>query len=151
MTFSYQEISFDEIFPIWNNDLWPNRVSKIESHSAMVYLSDKFSMEQFTLPAWYFGVFNNGELLGVNSGHMCSDGSARSRGLWVSPDRRGHGHGLALLNMTSDRASVAGATAVWSYPRRTSWTTYRAAGFQLMSDWEESETSEANAYCKLDL
>jgi hypothetical protein len=32
-----QQITFQEILPIWRDKLWPERVSKIETHSVMTW------------------------------------------------------------------------------------------------------------------
>ena len=146
-----KEITFEEILPIWKEKLWPGRLSPIETHSAMLHLYTEYSMDNFQLPVWYLGCYENNQLIGVNSGHMCADGTARSRGLWVSPESRGKGHGKQLLLTTIDGAKEHKATSIWSFPRKSSWPTYHSAGFILTSDWKASETSEANAYCYMDL
>jgi len=146
-----KEIDFETILPIWRDKLWPDRISPIESHSAMLYLFTEHDMGNFLLPAWYYGYYVNNELIGVNSGHLCVDGSIRSRGLWVCPNYRGNGYGKQLLIATIDKARTHKATSIWSLPRKSSWSTYKSAGFVLTSDWQKTETSEANAYCYLEL
>lgn len=141
-----REISFEEILPFWKDKLWPSRESAIESHSAMLYKSDKYVMGNFSLPVWYLGYYVAGRLVGVNSGHMCIDRLARSRGLWVEQSFRQNGFGKALLTETVNIAKRYTNLGTWSYPRLTSFPTYQAAGFELTGDWSESETSEANAY-----
>jgi GNAT superfamily N-acetyltransferase len=142
-----KEIDFETILPIWREKLWPGRISAIETHSAMLHLSPIHDMGNFILPAWYIGVFEGDMLVGVNSGHMCTDDTARSRGLWVSPDYRKKGLGKQLLIATTSFAKTFNASAIWSYSRKTSWPTYESIGYKLTSDWQQSETSEANAYC----
>ena len=146
-----KEIDFETILPIWRDKLWPDRISPIESHSAMLYLFTEHDMGNFLLPAWYYGYYVNNELIGVNSGHLCVDGSVRSRGLWVCLNYRGNGYGKQLLIATIDKARIHKATSIWSLPRKSSWSTYKSAGFVLTSDWQKTETSEANAYCYLEL
>jgi len=141
------KIDFETILPVWKDELWPGRVSAIETHSAMLHLYKEYDIGNFLLPSWYLGYIVDEELIGVNSGHMCIDGSARSRGLWVCPKNRKNGYGKQLLDATIAEAKVQNASSVWSYSRKTSWPTYESAGFVLTSDWEQSETSEANAYC----
>lgn len=102
-------------------------------------------------PPTFFAIFINGEIAGVNSGHMCKDLQYRSRGLFVFEKFRGKNLGRDLLLATIDQARKEDATMCWSYPRKSSWKSYLAAGFELASDWEGSETSDANAYCKIDL
>lgn len=138
-------ISWEQCLEVWQSRLWPQRVSAIESHSAML-LDGSYSMANMTLPSVYLGLWADTELVGVNSGHLCSDGSWRSRGLWVDPVHRGSGWGTELLNETVSRAPK-NCILAWSFPRRSSWPSYSRAGFELVSEWAASETSEANAYC----
>jgi GNAT superfamily N-acetyltransferase len=99
----------------------------------------------------FFAFIVDGEIAGVNSGHMCKDNHYRSRGLYVFPDFRGKGIGTILLKATIAQAKAETAVLCWSYPKKTSWKSYLAAGFKLASCWGGSETSDANAYCKIDL
>ena len=139
-------ITFLEIKSVWENELWPGR-KDIEPASAMLY-SRSYSMKNFELPAFYFGIYDSTKLIGVNSGHMCDDGSFRSRGLWVDPNYRKRGLGVQLLSKTIAAGSKMGADFCWSLPRKTSWPAYERAGFILTSDWMKTDTSDANAYCK---
>lgn len=146
------KITFDEILPIWRDQLWPGRVSPVETHSAMMYLSNDYSMANFECPAVFFGAFQSGKIIGVNSVHGCSDGTWRSRGLWVAPDYRGRNIGGELLASSIATAKDNGALFLWSMPRQTAWSVYRKCGFTLASEWTATETSAANAYaiCHLD-
>lgn len=140
---------FDTILKIWQNDLWPSRQSAIETHSAML-LNETMDIENFKFHASYFLYIYKNQIAGCNSGHLCSDNSYRSRGLFVYPNFRGKGLGVKLLKETIKQGKKENASLIWSYPRHTSWTTYEQAGFKLCSDWEKSEMS-VNAYCKLNL
>lgn len=141
-----QSITWDVIYPIWRNYLWPDRLSSIDTHSAMLYLGGH-DMSNFIYNPYYIGYYVDDKLVGVNSAHKCIDGSFRSRGLWVHPNHRKKGIGQALLRQIIE--FKGNSTFVWSYPRQTSWSTYERVGFKRTSDWQVSETSEANAYCKL--
>lgn len=141
-----KEITFDEILPIWEDYLWPDRDSEITATSAMCYL-DGYDLVNMSYTPTFFGYYVDGKLAGVNSGHMTMDNSYRSRGLYVFDAYRGNGLGTILLKATIDQAKLEGASMCWSYPRKSSWKSYLAAGFELSSDWGTSETSEANAYC----
>ena len=148
------EIDFQTILPIWETQLWPNRQTKIESHSATLLGKDP-SMTNFSMPAWYYGMYaipsiaNQTKLVGVNSVHLCADGSSRIRGFWVDEDYRRKGIGLSLLTSTLDRSKESKVSWVWAYPRKTSWPLFEKLGFRLVTPWSESETSPANAYCIL--
>ena len=79
------------------------------------------------------------------------DDGYRSRGLYVLDKFRGKGIGTHLLKATTEQAKIEHCNMCWSYPRKSSWKSYLNAGFELASEWEISETSDANAYCKIDL
>lgn len=143
-----KQINFSDIFPIWRSYLWPERQSKIESNSAMMFLSGYDIYNMNTNPT-FFGYYLFDKLVGVNSGHMCNGLQYRSRGLYVFESYRGLGLGRELLLATIAQAKLENAKMIWSYPRKTSWKTYQNAGFRLVTDWEQSETSNSNAYCIL--
>lgn len=145
-----KKIPFEQIYDVWLNHLWPHRTSSIDSNSAMIFLGGYTMDNMMTIPT-FFGYFIEDKLVGVNSGHKCSDNSYRSRGVYVFPEFRKREIGTKLLIATIDQGRSEGCSFVWSYPRRSSWNTYQSAGFRLAGDWEKSETSEANAYCRIDL
>ena len=144
-----KKISFHQIFPIWDNYLWPNRVSEITPTSAMCYLGGYDLVNMDSMPT-FFAYMIDGEIAGVNGGHMCNDNEYRSRGLYVFEKFRGSGIGTALLKATIEQAAKEEASLCWSYPKDTSWKTYAKAGFVLASDFEISENG-TNAYCMIKL
>lgn len=145
-------IPFEECAQIWASKLWPGRTD-IEPVSAMMYAPEadalQYDMRNMTLPAIFFGLYEDDRLVGVNSGHQCGDESFRSRGLWVDPAYRGKGHGIRLLCATIAYACAKKSTFIWSYPRLTSRATYESSGFSISSTWRASDTSDSNAYCIL--
>jgi len=141
------KISFEEILDIWRNKLWPNRISKIESHSAML-LNGTMTLQNWQFEPSYFAYKIDNNIVGCNSGHKCEDNSYRSRGLFVFPEYRKRGIGVELLLATIQQANLEKCNNVWSYPRQSSWATYQKAGFSLYSDWHQGE-SDINAYCIL--
>jgi GNAT superfamily N-acetyltransferase len=145
MIISVKQIEFDTISQVWAKDLWPGRKT-IETHSAMNYLGG-YDLKNMTTKPTFFGVFVDSELAGVNSGHLCHDKSYRSRGLFVYEKYRKMGLGTLLLEETIKQGFIEGATFIWSYPRNTSWNTYKNAGFILTTDFEKSDFGY-NAYCK---
>ena len=142
-----QKISFDIILPIWRDHLWPNRISAIESTSAMKFLGG-YNIENMKNTPHFFAWIENEKISGVNSGHLCHDNSFRSRGLYVFPEHRGKGIAQELLKATIAEGRSQGADFVWSYPKQSSWKSYESVGFQLASDWEQSEL-DINAYCRI--
>jgi len=149
MTVQLSLITFDEIYPIWRNHLWPERSSDITPNSAMCFLEGYDWVNMETTPT-FFAYKINGEIAGVNSGHMCKDLQYRSRGLFVFEKFRGKNIGRDLLLATIDQARKEDAAMCWSYPRDTSWKTYERAGFSLVSDFTPDETGN-NAFCKINL
>jgi hypothetical protein len=144
-----KEITFDEILPIWRDYLWPNRISEITSNSAMCFLEgyDLFNMQT---PPTFLACVIDGEIAGVNSGHMCNGKNYRSRGLYVFDKYRGNELGTILLKATIKQAIIENASMCWSYPKDSSWKSYSRAGYRLASDFEISENG-TNAYCIIDL
>jgi GNAT superfamily N-acetyltransferase len=108
---------------------------------------DLFNMQ--TSPT-FLAYMIDGEIAGVNSGHMCNGKHYRSRGLYVFDKYRGNGLGTILLKATIEQAIAENATMCWSYPKDTSWKSYSRAGYRLASDFEISENG-TNAYCIIDL
>lgn len=144
------EISFDEVYPIWKNYLWPDRISEITAASAMCFLGG-YDLTNLDPNPSFFAYIIDGEIAGVNSGHKTMNDSYRSRGLYVFEKFRGKGIGSLLLKATIEQARLENMSMCWSYPKKSSWKSYLNAGFELASGWELSETSDANAYCKIDL
>lgn len=143
------EITFEEILNVWVNYLWVDRKSPIEPNSAMLYL-EGYDLKNFDYNPTFYGYYVDGILAGVNSGHMCCDKSYRSRGLYVFPEYRNKGIATLLLSETIFKGSKENASFVWSLPRKESWKAYENAGFELTSDWVNTETG-INAYCRIDL
>lgn len=140
-------IPFEEIYSIWNTQLWPTRESTIETHSAMNFLGGYDIKNMISNPTFFAYKLDN-KIVGVNSGHLCHDNSYRSRGLFVFPEYRKQGIGKMLLLATINKGRDECADYVWSYPKQSSWKTYESAGFNLASSWETSEL-DINAYCKI--
>jgi GNAT superfamily N-acetyltransferase len=141
------QTTFDMIYPIWAEHLWPTRVSNIESHSAMLLLGG-IDIRNFNYKATYFFYMVDDIIAGCNSGHLCVDNTYRSRGLYVFPEYRNKGIGMRLLLATINQAKIEHANSIWSYPKEKAFSTYRNAGFTLVSDYEPSELGQ-NAYCKI--
>ena len=149
-----QQITFEQILPIWENKLWPNRVSKIETHSAMTWPSSHpnqpYDINVFTYPVYFFGSYQSNKLIGVNSGHLTSPTEFRSRGLWVDPEFRGMGLAKQLLEATIQQAIHSNASLIWSLPRVSSLHAYTSAGFTTVGEIiNEGVEFGPNIYCYL--
>ena len=144
------KISFEQILSVWTNELWPDRKSAIETHSAMTWPyswpEKEIDMEIFNYDATFFGVFSKQKLIGVNSGHRSSEVEYRSRGIWVDPAFRKTGVSQLLFDMTQDQAMSEGCEMIWSIPRKTALPAYTKFGFMTVGDYFGTETSDANIY-----
>lgn len=148
-----KRISFEQIYPVWKNQLWPNRLSAIETHSAMIWpfqeippFRPPIDMLIFDFTATFWGAYCDNILVGVNSGHQTSLTEYRSRGLWVHPDFRYRGFAKQLLTMTENQARSEGVSMIWSIPRQSALGAYTGTGYVTVGDFFGTETSESNIY-----
>ena len=141
-----RHIQWNDIQKIWCEQLWPNR-NDIEPQSAMLY-KEGHDLKNFLFSPTFYGYYVDDQLVGVNSGHRCCDGSYRSRGLFVFPQYRNKGIATLLLKETINQSIKEGTSFIWSYPRKDSWRSYEKAGFTLSTDWYKTETGY-NAFCIL--
>lgn len=125
-------IQFENILPIWENELWPNRKSKIEPVSHMMY-NGGYASINYTPTFW--GICENAKLIAVNSGHRTSKFEYRSRGLWVHPDYRRKGLTKYLFQELYIQAKKEKVVKIWSCPRASALKAYEASGFIKTSDW----------------
>ena len=138
--------TFKDIYEIWDKELWPDRVSKIESRSALLWDSDLWlswgnvritknrkSIWKFT--PTFFCIKDQHDIVGVNSGFKTEQKIYRSRGLWVNPDHRGRGLSTLLLESTKEQAKNEGCSFVWTMPRKSALPAYEKVGFSKIGDW----------------
>ena len=148
-----ERLDFETIENIWQTELWPNRTSAIESHSAMTWPfegnPEPINMNIFNYPATFLGAYIDKKLVGVNSGHRTTNEQYRSRGIWVDRDYRKRGVAQMLFLMTAHQAKVEKCEMLWSIPRKTALPAYTKFGFETVGDYIITETSEANIYTKL--
>lgn len=145
-----KNISWKTIQPIWQNHLWPTRESPIETHSAMTWPYDgevsEYDMEIFNYEATFCGVFVDGVLAAVGSGHKSSDKHYRMRGFWVFPEYRHQGYLTMMLDILCNKATVQGCDIIWGIPRYANILAYTKFGFETIGEPFGTETSEANIY-----
>jgi len=146
-------LSFEQISSVWQNHLWPDRESPIESHSAMTWPFEgnpqEYDMNVFNYPATFWGVYIDNKLVGVNSGHKTTDTQYRSRGIWVHPEYRKQGIAQNLFNMTKHQPVLEKTDMIWKKKKKTALPAYTKFGFQTVGDYIKTETSDANIYVKL--
>jgi GNAT superfamily N-acetyltransferase len=144
-----QKISYEEIYPIWFEKLWPGRSSRIDPNSAMSFLGGYNIANMNTTPT-FFGWVEDEKIVGVYSGHQCHDQGYRTRGLYVSPTYRRNGIGFKLVQAALEQARFEQCSYAWCTPRKDSKAVHERAGFRMVTDWEPSETG-MNAYFYISL
>ena len=132
-------ITFETICHVWQKHLWQNRVSPIETHSAMTWPFDgnpiEYDMDIFNYKPAFFAIFQRQEIVGVNSGHRTKDNIYRSRGIWVHPDHRKKGVSKMLFDATEKQARNEGCNMIWSIPRKSALPAYTKFGFETVGDY----------------
>lgn len=142
--------SWEEVLPVWRNQLWPERKSKIEPTSAMCYQGGYDMQNMQFVPAFFS--LRTDRIIAINSVVMCADGSARSRGLWVDPSFRNKGYARIVLENSIIQAKDWGAKHLWTVPRQSSWPAYASVGFIRKSDWfSEGVEFGPNCYASMTL
>lgn len=134
-----QKITFNQICEVWQAELWPERQSPIEPHSAMTWPfennPEQYDMNIFEYSPVFWGVYINKELVGVNSGHRTTDTQYRSRGIWVHPEHRHRGVAQTLFTMTAHQAILEKCNMIWSIPRQSALLAYTKFGFNTVGDY----------------
>jgi len=145
-SYEYLQTTFDNIYDLWNEGLWPNRVSKIEDRSALsfdVILWKKYGNISITKQReriWeykptFWVVRENNKIIGVNSGFKTNENIYRSRGLYVIPEKRGQGISRMLLKLTIETAKKEECEVIWTMPRKSALPAYESVGFNKIGGW----------------
>jgi GNAT superfamily N-acetyltransferase len=144
------EITFEEILPVWREHLWNGRLSDIKPMSSMT-LDRQYDMSIYEKYVPYFcAVVDGKEILGVNSCHQTGNTEFRSRGIYIFPEHRGKGVSKKLFNFVKEKALENNCSTIWSLPRLTALTAYKAAGFEECSEViNEGVEFGPNVYVKL--
>jgi GNAT superfamily N-acetyltransferase len=152
-----EECRFEDVLPIWQSRLWPGRISKIESNSAMKWLGG-IDLELMQAPASFWRIRTVEKevnetpprVIAVLSGHFGgiipppvvqnSDStklirSFRTRGLFVDPEYRGSGAASAIMKAALIEAKESGCEAAWTFPRKTAMPAYEKMGFKMVGNW----------------
>jgi len=140
-----KQINWEQIFSIWHDELWVGRKTEIKPTNGLKLLGgfDKNIEDNIST---FFGLFNNDELIGVNSGHTTIDNKYRSRGLFVKSEWRLLGASQLLLQAVEDQAKKESKNLLWSMPRKSSLAAYKKFGFILVSDVVDSMEFGPNYY-----
>ena len=140
-SYEYFETTFEKIYDLWNEGLWPGRVSKIEHMSALKWencgnskiTKDRSIFDKYDPTFW--AVREDDEIIGVNSGFRTSDDIYRSRGLYLIPEKRGEGLSRILLKLTIETAKKQECRTIWTMPRKSALVAYESVGFRKIGDW----------------
>lgn len=136
MNFSIKQISFEDVYPIWREKLWPGRQDPIRPMSSMV-LGGGYDMSIYKNFAPVFvGIYANDQLVGVLSGHGTTQEDFRIRGLYVEPAFRRKGGALLMMEYLRKYATSCGFQNVWSFPRMSALSAYEKFGFRIHSQAE---------------
>jgi GNAT superfamily N-acetyltransferase len=145
-SYEYFQTTFEKIYDIWDEGLWPGRVSKIEHMSALKWnpgmwedccnisvTKDRSIFDKYEPTFWV--VREDDDIIGVNSGFRTSDDIYRSRGLYVKPEKRGEGLSKMLLKLTIQTAKIEECRIIWTMPRKDALFAYESVGFRKIGGW----------------
>ena len=145
-SYEYFETTFENIYDLWNEGLWPNRIGKIEDRNALSWDANlwkncgNISITKHRERIWkykptFWAVRENDEIIGVNSGFRTSDDIYRSRGLYLIPEKRGEGLSNMLLKLTIQTAKQQECKIIWTMPRKDALFAYESVGFRKIGGW----------------
>jgi GNAT superfamily N-acetyltransferase len=146
-------ITWDEIKWVWDNLLWKGRDSKpVNCWHWGIDNPDTLAVNKWqeqSKPVFLGVRSGNNKLVGVNSIYQSSEDGVyfRSRGLYVTPRYRNQGVANKLLAESVKLAE--GAKYVWTVPRKTAVSAYKAAGF-VVHGKEFDSTYGANCIASYD-
>lgn len=135
-----KQIAFNDILPIWQHQLWPNRISAIEPVSAIDIESNiDIKILDYTSTAHYFGAFSGSNLAGVISGHLTTPNQCRLRGLFVDETYRGYGISKLLIETEIEKAKSLGCTQIWALIRTKNLGLFQKFAFQKKLETDKYE------------
>ena len=144
-----KKVNFEVILPTWKKKLWVGRESKIQSMSSIQFLGgyDMTIYEKYTPTFW--AVFDDKNIVAVNSGFSTSSTAYRSRGIWVDKTHRKLGVAQLLFDHIDKQAKEENKMVCWSIPRKEALPAYEKAGYIKCSDWfDEGMEFGPNCYVK---
>lgn len=133
MNFLVKPITFDVIKNIWYHFLWPNRLDIHETNS-MQYLGGYDRDISKKYKPYFFGLFYNDNLIGVNSCHRTSDKYMRSRGIFIHQEYREKKLSSLLFTEVERTAIYENCSYIWSLPRISALPAYVSFGFKPTSE-----------------
>ena len=144
--------SFEEIYPIWHDKLWPGRISEIQPMSILYWemptkiIKDSSIFEKY--PSTFWVVKDNKKIIGVNSGFRTDEKVYRSRGIYVDSAYRRQGISQILLRQAILQGKKEECHWIWSMPRKSALPAYQKVGFKKRGKWlDEDEGVEFGPNC----
>ena len=144
-SYEYFETTFEKTYDLWNEGLWPGRISKIQPINILMwnpYMWEDYGKVDVTkdrnillFEPTFWAVRDGEEIVGVNSGFRTDDDIYRSRGLYVKPEKRGEGLSKLLLKLTIETAKREECRIIWTMPRKTALPAYESVGFNKIGGW----------------
>ena len=131
--------SFEEIFPIWHDKLWPGRISKIEPMSSLCWqlpnkiVKDGSIFEKYSPIFWV--VKDDIKIIGINSGFKTSDKVYRSRGLYVDSTYHNQEISQILLKQAILQGKKEYCHWIWSMSQTSALPAYQKIGFKKRGKW----------------
>lgn len=121
--------NFKEVFPIWKNYLWPERIEPIEETSALLF-KEGIDMSYRSSEVFFIKAELDRQIIGVCSGQRTGPNEFRSRGLWVSENFRRKGIGSKLFFSVKAEAQKRACSSLWTLSRHSSEKFYRSVGMR---------------------
>ncbi len=138
-------VDFETILPIWRDNLWKGRISKIEESNGIDYLG-KYNPDILKNKATCFAYFEGSDIIGVNSLLPTSDTYCRSRGFYINPEQRLKGLGKKLMEKTLQHAVDLKFKYIWSLPRKSALPFYLKFGFKQTSNFNNQYEFGPNCF-----
>jgi len=127
------ELRFEDVQPIWKEQLWPERTSKIEKIS---YISSSgiidMQIGQWGTNPIFLGFTNNTEIVACVSSFQTNQHEYRCRGIWVQESFRSTGLGLKMIDALIEiiKKNDSQASTLWTMARLRSVGFYQRAQFK---------------------
>ena len=130
--------SFEEIYPIWHDKLWPGRISKIKPISILYWQMPNKIIKDSLIKKYsstFWVVKDNKKIIGVNSGFRTDKKVYRSRGLYVDSAYRRQGISQILLRQAILQGKKEECHWIWSMSRKSALPAYQKVGFKKRGKW----------------
>lgn len=135
-----QEITFDDILPIWKTNLWPHRKSIIEPMSAVAFDgSINIDIFKYSESTFYLAAVMDQSIVGVISGHKTQEKQCRLRGLYVDENYRRQSISTHLIQAQLTKAKALKCDQVWALARVTNSGLFEKLGFQIQLETDKYE------------